>query len=85
VLLELTHRALLIALYVALPMLGAAVAAALAVSAVQSALRQSDPTVATVPKLLAAGGALLIFGGWMVAAIGGFWLDLWTSLPEIVR
>lgn len=66
-------------------MLGAAVAAGLAVSAVQSALRQSDPTVSTVPKLLAAGGALLIFGGWMVAMLGGFWLELWTALPEIVR
>jgi len=55
------------------------------VAAVQSALRQSDATVSAVPKLLAAGGALLIFGGWMVAVLGGFWIDLWTSLPEMLR
>lgn len=68
-----------------MPMLAAAVAAGVAVSALQSALRQSDPTVSTVPKLLAAGGALLIFGSWMVAVLGGFWLDLWRSLPEMMR
>ena len=82
---QLAQRALVLALYAALPMLGAAVAAGLAVAAVQSALRQSDPTVAVVPRIVAAGGALLIFGGWIVAVLGGFWLDLWTHLPEIVR
>jgi flagellar biosynthesis protein FliQ len=75
----------LIALYVALPMLAAAVAAGLAVAAVQAALRQTDATVSTVPRLLAAGGALLIFGGWMVAVLGGFWVELWTNLPEMMR
>jgi flagellar biosynthetic protein FliQ len=75
----------LIALYVALPLLGAAVAAAVAVGALQSALRQSDATVSTVPKILAAGGALLIFGGWMVAVLSGFWTELWVSLPEMMR
>lgn len=84
-LLELAQRALMVALYVALPMLGAVVAAGLAVSAVQSALRQSDPTVSAVPRILAAGGALLIFGGWMAAMLGAFWLELWGHLPEIVR
>ncbi|MGI5818249.1 MAG: flagellar biosynthetic protein FliQ [Armatimonadota bacterium] len=79
------QRALLLALYVALPMLAAALTAGLAASAVQSALRQSDPTVSVVPRILAAGGALLVFGGWMVAMLGGFWLDLWTALPEMLR
>lgn len=66
-------------------MLAAAVAAGLAVAAAQAALRQTDVTVSTVPRLLAAGGALLIFGGWMVAVLGGFWLELWTNLPEMMR
>jgi len=85
VLFELAQRGLLVALYVALPMLVAAIVAGLAVAAVQSALRQSDATVSTVPKLLAVGGALLIFGGWMVAVLGGFWVELWTALPQMLR
>jgi len=85
VLVELAQRALIIALYVALPMLAAAVAAGLLVSAAQAALRQSDPTLTVVPRLLAAGGALLIFGGWMVAVLGGFWVELWGSLAQMIR
>jgi len=84
VLVELAQRALVIAFYVALPLLGAAVAAGLAVSAAQAAFRQSDATLAVAPRLLAAGGALLIFGGWMAAVLGGFWAELWASLPRMM-
>ncbi|MEA3401703.1 MAG: flagellar biosynthetic protein FliQ [Armatimonadota bacterium] len=84
VLLELTQRALVIALYVALPPLAGAVVAGLLVGAAQSALKQSDPTLAVVPRLLAAGGAVLIFGGWMAALIAGFWVDLWGALPHLL-
>ena len=75
----------MVALEVALPVLGAVVAAGFVVSALQSALRQSDPTVSVVPRLLAAGGALLIFGGWMMAVLSGFVVRLWSSVPEMMR
>lgn len=73
------------ALYLALPVLSGAVVAGLLVAAVQGALRQSDATVSVVPRLLAAGAALMIFGGWMTAVLGDFWLELWSHLPEMVR
>jgi len=81
----LAQRSLLMAFYVALPLLGAAFGVGLAVSIAQAATRQSDPTINTVPKLLGVGGALLIFGAWMTALLHGFWYDLWTHLPEMVR
>ncbi len=84
VLFELARRALVLALCAALPMLGGAVAAGLAIAGIQSAMRQSDPTLSVVPRLLAAGGALLIFGRWIIALVGGFWLDLWTSIPHML-
>lgn len=82
---ELAQRGLMIALYVSLPVLGAVLATGLLVSTMQAATRQTDPTVSTVPRLLAAGGALLIFGGWMVAVMQVFWMELWLHLPEMVR
>lgn len=82
--LELAQRALLLTFYTALPPLGAAFLAALGMGFVQSRTG-GDPTTATVPKILAAGAALLIFGGWMIAMMSGFWLELWQSLPEIVK
>ena len=82
---ELAQRALLLALSAALPMLGSAVAAGVIVCGLQSALKQSDPTIAVVPRLLAAGGALLIFGRWIVALLADFWIGLWSALPQILR
>lgn len=84
-LIELAQRGLLIALQVALPLLAAAVLAGLVMSAFQAAMRQSDPALAVAPRLLAVGGAVLIFGGWMAAVIAGFWRELWHWLPHIVR
>ena len=75
----------MIAFYVALPVLGTTLAVGLLASTIQAATRQTDPTVSTVPRLLAAGGATLLFGGWMIAMLQGFWLDLWAHLPEMVR
>lgn len=66
-------------------MLAATLVVGLLVSAAQAATKQSDTSVSAVPKLLAAGGALLVFGGWMIAVMHGFWIGLWTHLPEMVR
>lgn len=82
---ELAQRALMVAFYMGLPMLGTVLATGLLTSTLQAAARQSDPTVNTVPRLLAAGGALLIFGGWMAAVLQGFWQELWRHLPEMVK
>ncbi len=82
--LELVQRVLLLTFYTALPPLGAAFLAALGASFIQ-ARTGGDPTVSTVPKILAAGAALLIFGSWMIAVMSDFWVDLWQSLPEIIK
>ncbi|MCD6359912.1 MAG: flagellar biosynthetic protein FliQ [Armatimonadetes bacterium] len=82
---ELAQRTLMVAFYVALPVLGATVAVGLVVSTAQAAVRQSDPTMNVAPRLLAAGAAALLFGGWMIAVLQGFWLDLWAHLPEMIR
>ena len=82
--LELVQRMLLLTFYTALPPLAAAFLAAAGVSLIQ-ARTGGDPATYTVPKILAAGAALLIFGGWMVALMSDFWIELWQSLPEIIK
>lgn len=82
--LELVQRVLLLTLYTALPPLAAAFLAAVGVGYIQSRT-SSDATISAVPKLLAAGAALLIFGAWMAAIVSDFWLELWQALPEIIR
>ena len=82
--LELAQRVLVLTFYTALPPLAAAFVASLAASLIQ-ARTGSDPTTSAVPKILAAGAALLIFGSWMVAVMSQFWVELWQSLPEIIK
>ena len=82
--LELAQRVLLLTFYTALPPLGAAFLAALVVSLIQARLG-GDPTISVVPRIIAAGAALLLFGAWMVAIMSEFWLELWRSLPEMIR
>ena len=82
--LELAQRALLLTLYTALPPLVATFVAALGAGYIQSRT-SGDTTISTVPRILAAGAALLIFGAWMVTLLGDFWIELWQALPEIIR
>lgn len=82
--LELAQRVLLLTLYTALPPLVAAFVAALGAGYIQSRT-SGDTTISAVPKILAAGAALLIFGTWMAALMSGFWIELWQALPQIIK
>jgi|LSQX01.3.fsa_nt_gb flagellar biosynthetic protein FliQ len=82
---ELLRHTLLVAFYLALPPMTAAALAGFAVGLVQSATGQHDQAVSFVPRLLAAGGAVLIFGVWMMSLATDFCYKLWASLPELIR
>ena len=75
---------LLVALYLSLPPVAAAALAGFAIGLLQSATGQSDQAVSFLPRLLAAGAAVMVFGMWMISLATGFWYRLWTSLPELV-
>ena len=81
---ELAQRVLLLTLYTALPPLAAAFLAALGMGYIQARI-SSDTTISAVPKILAAGAALLIFGAWMATLMSDFWIELWQALPQIIR
>ena len=49
----------------------------------QSATGQQDQADSFVPRLLAAGGAVLIFGMWLAALATNFCYQLWAILPEL--
>jgi len=76
---------LLIALYLSLPPMVAAALAGFAVGLLQSATGQNDQAVSFVPRVLAAGAAVMVFGMWLISLATDFWYRLWTSLPELIR
>ncbi|MFO7948563.1 MAG: flagellar biosynthetic protein FliQ [Armatimonadota bacterium] len=75
---------ILMTMYVATPPVAAALLAGFAFGWLQNSVGTGDPAVGTAPRLLAVGVAVLIFGTWMVSLLGGFWYELWSSIPELV-
>lgn len=83
VLLGLGREALLLALLVSAPPLGAALLVGLAVGTLQAATQIQDPGVAVVPRLCAVLGALAVAGPWIGARVVRFAAKCLALLPGI--
>jgi flagellar biosynthesis protein FliQ len=83
VLLGLGREALLVALLVSAPPLGAALLVGLLVGALQAATQIQDPGVAVVPRLCAVLGALAVAGPWIGARVARFALECLAQLHGI--
>ncbi len=83
--LEIAQLGFACALQVALPALVAALAVGIIVGLVQSATQIQDVALSFVPKLLAVGAVVVIFGGWMIATLVGLTQELFFQIPSIVR
>lgn len=81
---QLLQGALTVALWVSLPVLLAVVAVGLLTGSLQQWLGNSDPVAQTPPRLLAALGALLVFGAWMLAVLAHYWSALWPQAAALV-
>jgi flagellar biosynthetic protein FliQ len=69
---DLLKSALITALVVAGPVLLVALAVGVVMALVQAATQVQDQAIATVPKLVACGLAILALAGWMVAKLVDF-------------
>ena len=83
--LQVAQSAFACALQLALPAAIAALAAGVAVGVLQAATQIQDSALSFVPRALAVGAALGIFGGWMVATLVGFAEGLFRQIPVIAR
>lgn len=66
---------------VCLPVLATTMAVGLAVSVLQVLTQIQEMSLSFVPKLLAAGVALIAFGPWMLRTLCGFAVGLWSRIP----
>lgn len=71
-------------LLVSLPVLGLTMLVGLAVSILQVVTQVQEMSLSLVPKLLAAGLALIAFGPWMLGTLCRFATGLWTRIPSLV-
>lgn len=68
----LIHDTMFVTLKLGLPILGVALAVGLLVSFIQAITQINEATLAFLPKVVAIGIALLIFGPFMTATLNSF-------------
>ncbi len=83
VLVGLGREALVLALWVSVPPLGAALVVGLLVGALQAATQIQDPGVGVVPRLCAVLGALVVSAPWIGAQVARFALACLERLPWV--
>jgi flagellar biosynthetic protein FliQ len=71
-------------LLVCLPVLGLTMLVGLLISILQVVTQIQEMSLSFVPKLVAAGVALVAFGPWMLRTLCRFTVDLWSQIPSMV-
>jgi flagellar biosynthetic protein FliQ len=70
-------------LVVSAPVLGLTMLVGLVISVLQVVTQVQEMSLTFVPKLLAAGVALIFFGSWMLRLLAQFFTRLWSSIPSM--
>lgn len=70
-------------LLVALPVLATTMVVGLVIGVLQVITQLQEMSLSFVPKLLAAGAAVVAFGPWMLRTLCGFTVALWSRIPAL--
>jgi flagellar biosynthetic protein FliQ len=80
---DLARHTLYITMLVSLPLLGIALGVGLLVGIFQAATSINEMTLSFIPKLVAVGVALAIFGGWQINTIVEFTRSIFQRIPAL--
>ena len=81
--LKLTSDLFWTGLLISLPVLGVTLIVGLAVSVFQVVTQLQELSLSFIPKLMAAGAAVIAFGPWMLRTLCAFTVSLWTRIPAL--
>jgi flagellar biosynthetic protein FliQ len=82
--LKITADLLWTGLLVCAPVLGLTLAVGLVVSVLQVITQVQELSLTFVPKLVAAGVAMVAFGPWMLRTLCHFAVALWSQIPGLL-
>ncbi len=82
---SLAYQAMLVALKMAAPLLLVVLTVGLVISIFQAATQVNEMTLAFVPKLLAAGAALVLLGPWLITTMVDYIQTLIGMIPQLVQ
>ena len=80
---DLGRESLWIAVLVAAPLLGVALAVGLLIGIFQAATSIQEMTLSFIPKLAVMVLALIIFGGWQIAVMVDFFQRIFERIPML--
>lgn len=75
--LQVGREAIMVILFMAVPVVGVGLIVGLTVSIFQATTQISEPTLAFIPKIISVFLAIMIFSGWLMNTIVDFTLRLW--------
>jgi len=81
----LLQNALMLAVWLSLPLLAGIAVASVAGGLAQSYLGLSDSASLLAPRLIAAALVVACFGTWMLSLTCSYWGNLWLSAAQLVR
>ena len=71
------------ALLMAAPLLVVALGVGLFIGVIQAATSINEATLSFIPKLLALGASLALFGGWQLAMMVDYTRDIFKRIPAL--
>jgi flagellar biosynthetic protein FliQ len=80
---DLAREAIWITLLVSFPLLGVALVVGVAVGVVQAATSINEMTLSFIPKLVAIGAAIVLFGNWQLAVLGDYLREIFSRIPTL--
>jgi len=83
--LDIAHKALVLALTVSAPVLGAGLVVGLTVAVFQAATQIHELTLTFIPKILAVAAVIAVCGPWMLQQMVAFSAELLRNIPYLVR
>jgi flagellar biosynthetic protein FliQ len=66
------------------PVLGVTLLVGVAVSLFQVVTQIQEMSLTFIPKLVAAGVTLVVFGPWMLRTLTQYCVHLWSSIPSLL-
>ncbi len=84
-LLDVAGQAMWLLVLVSAPVLAAALVVGLLLGMIQAATSINEQTLSFVPKLVAVGLVLLLFGAAMMGLVVDFTADVFARIPDVVR
>lgn len=81
---DLTRQALMVILYLSMPILLTALAVGLLIGMFQAATQINEMTLSFIPKMIAVVFAILLAAPWMLQVIVDFTERLFHSIPSLI-